>query len=100
MKKIISVLLAVVLAFSCVIIVCAEDSIDWSEIIGAGTQRPQGDVNNDGKVSAVDALYVLKYVAGTQDLDSTQKQYADANGDKTISGVDARKILKIAAKKQ
>lgn len=97
MKKIISVLLAIVLAFSCVVMACAaEDELSWEEIKMGGKR---GDVNNDGKISAVDALMVLKYVAGTQEL--TQKQMLRANMNKDAAGavtaIDARWILQTAA---
>ena len=65
MKKIISVLLAIILAFSCVVIACAEDELEWEEIKMGGKR---GDVNADGKITAVDALMVLKYVAGSEEL--------------------------------
>jgi hypothetical protein len=57
----------------------------------------RGDVNKDGKISAVDALYVLKSVAGTQELTQKQTLRADANNDGKVSSIDARKILQVAA---
>ncbi|MBR2953503.1 MAG: dockerin type I repeat-containing protein [Clostridia bacterium] len=96
MKKVISVLLAIIMAFSCVIVACAEDEISWEEIKMGGKR---GDVNADGKISAVDALMVLKYVAGTQEL--TEKQMLRANMNKdtagNVSAIDARQILQVAA---
>ena len=94
MKKIISVLLAIILAFSCVVMACAEDSIDWGDI---GYKR--GDVNADGKISAVDALMVLKYVAGSETLTSSQMFRANMNQDKegAVTAIDARWILQAAA---
>lgn len=100
MKKIISVLLAVVLAFSCVVMACAEDEISFEEIKLGGKR---GDVNADGKITAIDALMVLKYVAGTQELTDMQKLRAnmnkdkDANGNGRVSSIDARWILQTAA---
>ena len=99
MKKIISVLLAVILAFSCVVIACAEDEIPY-EVIKWGGVR--GDVNADGKISAVDALMVLKYVAGTQELDNKGLHRANMTKDKkdgkdNVSAIDARWILQTAA---
>lgn len=96
MKKVISVLLAIIMAFSCVVVACAEDEISWEEIKMGGKR---GDVNADGKISAVDALMVLKYVAGTQEL--TEKQMLRANMNKdtagNVSAIDARQILQVAA---
>lgn len=96
MKKIISVLLAIVLAFSCVVIACAEDEISWEEIKMGGKR---GDVNADGKISAVDALMVLKYVAGTQELTQMQTLRANMNKDAEgkVTAIDARWILQVAA---
>ena len=94
MKKIISILLAVVLAFSCVVMACAEDELSWEEIKMGGKR---GDVNADGKISAVDALMVLKNVAGSQDLAKTQTLRADMNQDSKVTAVDARWILQTAA---
>ncbi|MBQ4644231.1 MAG: dockerin type I repeat-containing protein [Clostridia bacterium] len=96
MKKVISVLLAIIMAFSCVIVACAEDEISWEEIKMGGKR---GDVNADGKISAVDALMVLKYVAGTQELTAKQMLRANMNQDAqgNVSAIDARQILQVAA---
>ena len=94
MKKVISILLAVVLAFSCVVMACAEDELSWEEIKMGGKR---GDVNADGKISAVDALMVLKNVAGSQDLGKTQTLRADMNQDDKVTAIDARWILQTAA---
>ena len=95
MKKIISVLLAIIMAFSCVVIACAaDDEISWDEIKMGGIRC---DVNKDKKISAVDALMVLKNVAGIQELTQKQTLRADANNDGKVSSIDARWILQIAA---
>ena len=94
MKKIISILLAVALAFSCVVMACAEDELSWEEIKMGGKR---GDVNADGKITAVDALMVLKNVAGSQDLAKTQTLRADMNQDSKVTAIDARWILQTAA---
>ena len=56
-----------------------------------------GDVNNDGKVSVIDAKWVLQVIANTRVFDDTQIIAADVNGDKKISVVDAKCILRIVA---
>ena len=96
MKKIISVLLAIILVFSCVVIACAEDELEWEEIKMGGKR---GDVNADGKITAVDALMVLKYVAGSQTLTNMQLLRANMNQDSAgaVTAVDARWILQTAA---
>ena len=52
-----------------------------------------GDVNDDGKITAVDARMILRYVAGIIDLTAAQKLAADTNKDGTIGATDARMIL-------
>ena len=96
MKKVISILLAVILAFSCVVMACAEDELSWEEIKMGGKR---GDVNADGKITAVDALMVLKYVAGSQELTNMQKLRANMNKDTAgdVTAIDARWILQTAA---
>ncbi len=96
MKKILCVLMAIVMAFSCVVVACAEDEISWEEIKMGGKR---GDVNADGKISAVDALMVLKYVAGTQELSAKAMLRANMNqdADGNVSAIDARQILRVAA---
>ncbi len=61
------------------------------------TEPTVGDVNGDGKVSAVDARLILQYVAGLQDFDESQKMLADVNYDSKIGAIDARCILQIVA---
>ena len=56
-----------------------------------------GDVNNDGKVTAIDARNVLQYAAGTKSFNSQQLKCADVNNDGKVTAFDARKILQIAA---
>lgn len=57
-----------------------------------------GDVNADGKISAVDARLVLQVVAGLQkEADLKNPDGADVNGDNKISAVDARVILQKVA---
>ncbi len=56
-----------------------------------------GDVNMDGKVSAIDARYVLQHVAETRMLTEEQIKYSDLNNDGKITAIDARGILKIAS---
>lgn len=56
-----------------------------------------GDVNGDGKVSAVDARHCLQLVAGKQlDISIKQEKTADVNRDGNISAIDARAILHMA----
>lgn len=52
-----------------------------------------GDVNGDGKITTVDAKWVLQAVSGSRELTPEQEAAADVNGDGKITTVDAKWIL-------
>ena len=52
-----------------------------------------GDINGDGKITTVDAKWVLQAVSGSRTLTPDQKAAADVNGDGNITTVDAKWIL-------
>ncbi len=56
-----------------------------------------GDVNGDGRVSAIDARWALQCAAQSRELDEHYFKLADINGDGKITTIDARKILQLAA---
>ncbi|MBR5246501.1 MAG: leucine-rich repeat protein [Clostridia bacterium] len=56
-----------------------------------------GDANGDGKVSAIDARWVLQYAAGMRELDEHYLKLTDVNNDGKVTAFDARKILQMAA---
>ncbi len=57
-----------------------------------------GDVNNDGDVTAIDARMILQVAAGLlKETELENAENADVSGDGKISAVDARMILQIAA---
>ena len=56
-----------------------------------------GDVNDDGKINAVDARFVLQAASGARVFDATQTAAADVNGDGKVNAVDARWILQVAS---
>ena len=56
-----------------------------------------GDVNGDGKVSGIDARWVLQASSGARTFDASQTAAADVNGDGKITAVDARWILQAAS---
>lgn len=56
-----------------------------------------GDVNGDGKVSAVDARMILQHVAKTSKFTDEQIARMDVSGDGKVSAVDARRVLRIVA---
>lgn len=82
MKKIISLILVAVMVASLSVVAFA---------------AKLGDVNEDGKVTAADALYVLQYSAELRTLTEAQKKRADYNKDGKVSAIDARKILQVVA---
>lgn len=63
----------------------------------AGTGRKRGDVNLDGKVSLLDAKYVLQYIADMRTLSQSAVVNADADGDGDIDLTDAKYILEAVA---
>ena len=56
-----------------------------------------GDINGDGKVTAVDARWVLQIAAGTREVTEAERISVDLNGDGKVTAVDARWVLQIAA---
>ncbi len=82
MKKIISVVLALVL-------ICS------AFCVTAFASGRIGDANGDGKLSAVDARMVLQHVAGVKTIEDTSN--LDVSKDGKISAIDARIILQVVA---
>lgn len=82
MKKIISIVLALVLICS---VFC----------VNAFAAGRIGDANGDGKLSALDARMILQHVAGVKTIEDTSN--LDINNDKKVSAVDARVILQVVA---
>lgn len=80
MKKIISILLALVTASSLFAV--------------SASARVLGDVNSDGKVNSNDALQILLYAVGS--ASSLNPAYADVDGNGTINSADALKALMIS----
>lgn len=70
-----------------------------SEVV---TEKPEkylnGDVDNDGRVTASDARLTLRAGAGLEALSEPASHAADVNGDGRITAKDARSILRYAAK--
>ncbi|MBR3844243.1 MAG: DUF5110 domain-containing protein, partial [Clostridia bacterium] len=58
-----------------------------------------GDVNNDTKIDAKDALQVLKYAVNKIDFSETQKKASNVNKDDAINAKDALEILKKSVNK-
>lgn len=68
------------------------DSITYTD-----TTPKLGDANGDGEVAAVDARWVLQYVAELRTDEEIELDLADVNGDGKVNAVDARWILQIVA---
>ncbi len=58
-----------------------------------GASDVHGDVDLDGKVTAEDALLVLRASSGTDTLTAAQVKLADVTYDGKINSVDALRIL-------
>ncbi|MBR5614583.1 MAG: dockerin type I repeat-containing protein [Clostridia bacterium] len=56
-----------------------------------------GDVDGNGKIRSTDAILVLKYDAGLEELTDEQKKLADVDGNGKIRSTDAIMILKYDA---
>ena len=56
-----------------------------------------GDVNEDGKVTVVDAKWILQHISGTRQLTEKQQKAADLNADGKITVVDAKWVLQIVS---
>ena len=56
-----------------------------------------GDVNGDGKITAGDALLILKYLSGKEWLSKRALEAAKILGNDEVSAADALEILKFLA---
>lgn len=54
----------------------------------------KGDINNDGTVNEVDAILLLKYVSGIENLTETQIEAGHVNDDDKVDIRDVTEILK------
>lgn len=104
MKKVISILLALICAFSVSVTsfaaaISAPDSLAAVEIAKSAfdtNAKTKFDVNNDGRITAADARATLLTSAGlSQQNLNTNKMDVDIDG--SITALDARTILRISA---
>lgn len=58
----------------------------------------KGDVNSDGKITAVDARLVLRHSASLEFLTDSNLVAADVNNDNKVTALDARYILRYSAR--
>jgi len=89
MKKLISLVLAVVMAFSCTAFAFAAEATDVCPKIG--------DVDDDGSVTVSDARLVLRNAIKLEEFDETKLVRGDLDGN-GVSVSDARMVLRIAIK--
>ncbi len=82
MKKVISIILAVVLAVSMLGVTAFADGL-------------RGDVDGNGSITAVDARLILQAVVGLNVVEDKTSYDIDGNG--SITAVDARIVLQIVA---
>lgn len=61
---------------------------------------PEGDVDSDHKVTATDALQILRCVVGKQTFTDDQKIKADVDMDGEVTANDALEVLKIVVNKR
>lgn len=66
---------------------------------GTEPEYTLGDVNEDGKVSSIDAQWALQAAVEKRTLSTSQVKAADVNHDGRLSAKDAQKILQYAVKK-
>ena len=70
------------------------DNVDFTPWLGSGATNPiMGDVSLNGFVQAYDASMILKYLTGTETLNSTQQMVADVSANAGITAYDASLIL-------
>ena len=79
------------------------DSVNLKKVAsleyGTEPEYTLGDVNEDGKVSSIDAQWALQAAVEKRTLSTSQVKAADVNHDGRLSAKDAQKILQYAVKK-
>lgn len=90
MKKLISVILVILM-----LLIPLGASAEVQE--ADPTLSKMGDVNNDGKITAMDARLILRYAARI-DTEELSLLNADADGNGKINASDARTVLRVAVK--
>ena len=74
-------------------------AIDELDEIPVTPEPELGDVNGDGKITAMDALMALQAATGKIDLTDEQKVAANVNGDEEVTAEDALVLLQYATQK-
>lgn len=84
MKKLTALLIVLILTFTLMVTASAATVL-------------KGDVDMNGKITAMDARTVLRAAARLDEITDTQKIIADVSGDSKVTASDARTILRRAA---
>ncbi len=84
-NKVLAILISLVIAFSTICIYSGAEELML------------GDINNDGKVNAIDARTALRVSAQLDTLTDAQADAADVNFDGKVNAIDARLILRVSA---
>ena len=78
--------------------VCGEkEPVNPSDPTNPDTPKPTGEVSGDGRLSTVDAKWILQNIAKSRDFSDEQSKAADLNGDGKLSVVDVKWVLQIVA---
>ncbi len=78
--------------------VCGEkEPVNPSDPTNPDSPKPSGEVSGDGKLSTVDAKWILQNIAKSRDFSDEQFRAADLNGDGKLSVVDVKWVLQIVA---
>lgn len=88
MKRYFSLFLALVMLVT---------AIPFASLTASAADVLKGDVDGNGQVQAIDARYILRYVAGLDVLSDTQKKAADMDKNDEVTAIDARFILRQVA---
>ena len=88
MKRYFSLFLALVMLVT---------AIPFAAITASAADVLKGDVDGNGQVTAIDARYILRYVAGLETLSEKQLEAADMDKNDQASAIDARFILRQVA---
>ncbi len=75
---------------------CKENDIKFAKISGADDIL-LGDANGDGKITSLDARWILQVAAELKTPTAYEEKAMDVNGDGKITSLDARYVLQIAA---
>jgi hypothetical protein len=76
------------------------DEEEIRNLIRFGERFLRGDISGSGSVTTADALEILRYIAGLENViegDERAEAAADVNGDGKIDTADAVAVLRVVA---